>query len=359
MHNQLKRFALVLLAGIIWSCGLLRAAGLAAASDGPALSPTDDPKDTTLRVLCIGNSYTLDATRYLERMAQQAGLGAAQYGVCCVVHGGASLEYWSNHLAQNREIEEMYGMGGCLQPENKHWTLRELLREPWDVVVLQQCSKQSDNYSFYSPHADMLVNTIRQECPNPEVKLAWHMTWSHALTFSCKPYSRKGWKNIAGAVQQLLGGGGFDVLIPSGTAIQNARAFTDDYQELTRDGTHIAYGAGHYLLALTWFETLVAPAFGVSLMGVPPSAALCEANADKRPFFPVTEENWAKFQECVACAIASPFELAPFAIPYKSSQHLYRLRFTEEPLYDLSGRRLSRPLVKGMYICGKEKCFVR
>ena len=73
----------------------------------------------------------------------------------------------------------------------------------------------------------------------------------------------------------------------------------------------------------------------------------------------MTEENWAKFQECVACAIASPFELAPFAIPYKSSQHLYRLRFTEEPLYDLSGRRLSRPLVKGMYICGKEKCFVR
>ena len=201
----------------------------------------------------------------------------------------------------------------------------ELLREPWDVVVLQQCSKQSDNYSFYSPHADMLVNTIRQECPNPEVKLAWHMTWSHALTFSCKPYSRKGWKNIGEAVQQLIGGGGFDVLIPSGTAIQNARAFTDDYQELTRDGTHIAYGAGHYLLGLTWFETLVAPAFGVSLMGVPPSAALCEANADKRPFFPVTEENWAKFQECVACAIASPFELAPFAIPYKSSQHLYRL----------------------------------
>ena len=56
-----------------------------------------------------------------------------------------------------------------------------------------------------------------------------------------------------------------DFYIPSGTAIQNARTTvlantqTKDKavnRELTRDGYHLNYTLGRYIVACTWFEVL-------------------------------------------------------------------------------------------------------
>lgn len=353
MRPQLKFLSVLLLAGIMLCCGQLKAASRSAAGDTGG-------ERAVLRVLSIGNSYSLDATRYIERMMLQAGFSYEQFGFCCVMRGGASLQYWSEHLASDKVIEEKYAMGGTLVPKGDGWTLRQLLREPWDIVVLQQSSNQSDDYATYTPYVDSLVQAVRRECPNPHVKLAWHMTWSHALCFSCKPYSLKGWSDIVSATEQLLlQPGRFDLLIPSGTVIQNARACMDDDLELTRDGSHIVYGVGHYLLSLTWYEALVAPFFGVSLLLTPPSAEICSAYSDKQPFCPVTELNWQLCQECVKSALASPYEVYDTGLVYRLNTRLHRLRTTEERLYDLSGRRLSRPIQRGMYICGKQKCYVR
>ena len=54
--------------------------------------------------------------------------------------------------------------------------------------------------------------------------------------------------------------------IPSGTAIQDLRA-TElcDSLDLTRDGYHLSLKAGRYTAACTWFQSLVAPAFGTSV----------------------------------------------------------------------------------------------
>lgn len=353
MSTQLKHLLVLLLTGIMLCGGQLRAASRVVAGNA-----AED--DAVLRVLCIGNSYSLDATRYLERMMQQAGFGSDQYGFCCVVHAGASLQYWSEHLASDKVIEEKYTMAGTQVPEGDGWTLRQLLREPWDIVVLQQSSNQSDDYATYTPYVDSLVQAVRRECPNPRVRLAWHMTWSHALSFWIKPYSRKGWSDIASATEQLLlQPGRFDLLIPSGTAIQNGRACMDDDLELTRDGSHIVYGVGHYLLALTWYEALVAPYYGVSLLLTPPSADICSAYSDMHPFWPVTELNWQLCQECVKSALALPYEVYSTGLVCRLNTRLHRLRPTEERLYDLAGRRLSRPIQSGIYICGKQKCCVR
>src|SRR5690606_30641988 len=48
---------------------------------------------------------------------------------------------------------------------------------------------------------------------------------------------------------------GFDLLIPSGTAIQNARA-TSLGDNLTRDGYHLDLQIGRFIAACTWFESL-------------------------------------------------------------------------------------------------------
>ena len=77
------------------------------------------------------------------------------------------------------------------------------------------------------------------------------------------------------------------------------------------------------------------------------------------PFCPVTELNWQLCQECVKSALALPYEVYSTGLVCKLNTRLHRLRPTEERLYDLAGRRLSRPIQSGIYICGKQKSCVR
>ena len=69
------------------------------------------------------------------------------------------------------------------------------------------------------------------------------------------------YKAIANATQLMKKGSGIDVIIPSGTALQNLRNTTlnDDPYDLTRDGYHSDLGAGRYVEACTWFLTLIKP----------------------------------------------------------------------------------------------------
>ena len=48
---------------------------------------------------------------------------------------------------------------------------------------------------------------------------------------------------------------GIDRVVPTGTAVQNAR--TSALPILTRDGYHLSYGAGRYLAGLTFLQALI------------------------------------------------------------------------------------------------------
>ena len=61
---------------------------------------------------------------------------------------------------------------------------------------------------------------------------------------------------------------GIDIIIPSCEAVQMARRMKiSPEKSLTEDGRHIRIGAGRYLLACTWYEALIAPVFGVGVVG--------------------------------------------------------------------------------------------
>lgn len=311
----------------------------------------------TLRLLTIGNSYSLDATVCLPQLLNDAGVDNRQFAVYCAMEGGASLEYWRDQLRNKRKVDNLYHMGGMLKLPERDWTLEELLGQPWDVIVLQQASKLSDHFANYVPHAEELLEAIHRLCPNKAVRVAWHMTWSHAIFFDNGPYSKKGWEDIAAATRRLCETHNFSLLIPSGTAIQNMRnLYPDDLRAFTRDGTHIVYGMGNYLLALTWFETICSPIFGISLIGVPPSQKVCDINADKTPLCDINSANYPIAHYCVWQAIHNPYELIS-TIRNKSVNRLlhYSGGLPTVPIYDLSGRPVTGRPGKGIFIMGNKK----
>ncbi len=275
-----------------------------------SIDPLLQKKDT-MRLLCIGNSYSLDGTICLPQLMVDMGISTKTFGIYCAMYAGASLEYWYNNLVNNDTIKYIYRMGGSITLSEKNRTLRDLLHEQWDVIVLQQYSDDSDKYETHVPYIGILKEVIQHECPNKDLVIAWHLTWSHASNFERGPYSEKGWEGIAECTNRITNNYGIKTIIPVGTAIQNARSCDlNDDMEITRGGSHLSYGVGHYIAGLAWFETLCRPIYGISCIGSIPSESMKRIDATKTPFYSITEENYLKCQECVSKAIEKPFSIA-------------------------------------------------
>ena len=281
---------------------------------GFLLAQSDDaPRDTTLRVLCIGNSFSLDGSTLLPQLLVDAGVSTRKFQIYAAVYAGASLEYWDNMRASDAPLPYIYNMGGSLfKLENKQWTLRTLLQnQPWDVVVIQQASPQSNKPNSYQPYISRLNEYIHQECLNKQVRVAWQLTWSYPETATSGPIDEEGWREIAMIANQKCHDAGISTIIPSGTAIQNARTTSlgQDSNALTRDGLHLTLGVGRYIAAMSWYESICRPIFGKSIIGTPVSKVIKDCDRGKEGFQEVTDENYSICQQCVKEAVSDPLHL--------------------------------------------------
>ncbi len=261
-----------------------------------------------LKVLAIGNSYTVDAVAVVQDLLKACSLEPASYSIYVATHSAASLQYWSQ-VAESGELVELVKIAGQDMPLTKG-TMAELLAQDWDVVTLQQFSGASIFYATFDPWLRQLIDVIRQCCPNPHVALAWQMAWSYDESYSSYP-SHSRWEKIVQVVQLMSRRDGIDIIIPIGTAIQNARNTSLNTQGgLTRDGTHLDMGIGRYIAACTWFQTLFAPVYGTTIDGKMDIPIACSTTKESNTLTPVTEENRYLCQQCALKAVEAPFALS-------------------------------------------------
>jgi len=265
----------------------------------------------SLRVLCIGNSYTVDAVSYVASILEGAGVPDTCYTVCAAVEGGASLQTWWGKVDGNETLG-IYSYGRNSMPLTRG-TLKDLLAQPWDVVTLQQYSAYAINYGSFNPWLQRLIDFIRANSLNPDVTLAWQTAWSYSRHYGQQVDSYERWLYISRAVQQMVMKDGIDVLIPAGTAIQNARSTSlNTAGELTRDGTHLDLGVGCYIASCTWVQALFGPVFGISVVGNEATPPMPSATGDTLyPSQPVTSENRELCQRSATAAVESPFTITP------------------------------------------------
>ncbi|MBO4445064.1 MAG: DUF4886 domain-containing protein [Bacteroidaceae bacterium] len=226
----------------------------------------------TLRILGWGNSFTDDGMQYLPDLLEAAGIRNVVLGRLYI--GGCTLE---RHCREYRDALSNYIY---YKSRGNHWvtvspqsSATEALKdEPWDIIVLQQASGLSGIYETYHPWVEELFAIARKYCPNKKATIAWQQTWAYARTsthpefpnYKCSQDTM--FRAIAECCRRLVEDTPIRVVIPSGPALQELRktAFCDSL-DFTRDGYHLSYGMGRYLAACCWFETLVAPAFGVTV----------------------------------------------------------------------------------------------
>ena len=216
--------------------------------------------DNIVRILSIGNSFSEDAVeQHLHDIAVADG---KEVIIGNMYIGGCSLK---RHLTNARENKPAYryrkiGLDGK-KVTIKEFTLEQALAdEPWDYVSLQQQSGNSGIYSTWEESLPALLEYVKARLPK-KAKMMLHQTWAYAADSSHKQFKNYGndqmtmYNAIVDAVDRAAKLTGIKIIIPCGTAVQNART-TIFNGTMTRDGYHLHKPYGRYTAACTWYEKI-------------------------------------------------------------------------------------------------------
>ena len=224
--------------------------------------------DKPLKILTIGNSYSVDTFMHFYDICQSAGVNV----VVGIAHEpGGSLEEHMGKINNNESIHSYYkwSTAGRYVRQANALTTDVIKDEEWDIILFQQASTLSADYSTYQPHLTNLKNYARDNATNPKVRFGINMIWP-------RPVSNVGvgtpekqleiYNDIVDANQKAAFDTDLEIFIPTGTALMNGRGnsyLAEVSNELTRDNSHLNEPVGQYLAAMTVFITL----FGESAFG--------------------------------------------------------------------------------------------
>jgi hypothetical protein len=138
-------------------------------------------EEKPLKVLMIGNSFSISCLRYFPKVAEASG---CRLDLASLYIGGCSLErhcrnieaaakkpgfspYRFDRVVEGRRVVEK---GTANIPD-------ALAMDKWDVVTIQQASHLSWQPESYEPFASSLVVQIRKLAP--QVKIVVQETWSY------------------------------------------------------------------------------------------------------------------------------------------------------------------------------------
>lgn len=206
-----------------------------------------------MKILAIGNSFSIDATRYLHQIAEADDF---QMKVVGVAIGGCSLrKHYLNALENNRA----YGLHFNGSATGFLVSIKEaLISDEWDVITIQQVSTKSTDYNTFQPYLQFLREYIRKY--SPEAKLYLQQTWAYEdgspRLCELMKYTKaeemladikKSYQLAAEAIHA-------DGIIPSGEVMYEM--VKRGIPKVHRDTYHASLGLGRYALGLTWYTTL-------------------------------------------------------------------------------------------------------
>ena len=286
-----------------------------------------------IKILSIGNSYSEDSMCYLFDLLKQLGVDEENNNtikLACAFIGSGSLD---DHVTNANSgtgkdyAHVTFKAGGIITYLNDYYssqpapqTIHELIQlEDWDVITLQQNSNNSGISTTYNQDLDDLIELIDENATNPNYKLGWHMTWAYSQQY-CENtwvYGRSQlnmYNSICDAVQEKIllkkDGGDFDFIIPTGTAIQNAREYYGDnisrdglYGNGSTDGSHLN-NLGRYIAAAMWVKTITG--YDVANLGVPYTVSGVAGTT-----YIIDQPALDQIVQSVNAAYSSPFVITP------------------------------------------------
>lgn len=210
-----------------------------------------------LKILGIGNSFTVDGTEYLWNICKDSPTPHVVVGRISI--GGCSLDMHYDNILKNAK-NYSFGIWYSLYKWGKKKAAFKyaLKKEKWDVIVIQQVSHHAGDPTTYG-NLQKVIDYIKKYCPL--AKIMWQQTWAypesstHGGFLKYNNHQLTMYNAIVDTYKEIIDKNK-DVkgIIPSGTAIQNLRTALGD--TLNRDGFHLSFDYGRYCAALTWYKAI-------------------------------------------------------------------------------------------------------
>ena len=250
----------------------------AALADPGAQSANAAAAEKPLKVLVIGNSFSVSLMAYFPACAKSAG---CPLDLVCATIGGSPLKLHAENVKSAKKPYKVNWSYASLADQKsapfvsaleekkgvKFGALADLLKaDKWDVVTIQQQSMAGAKAGTFEPWAGQLVKAIRELAPTAEIVL--QQTWAYnekdkrygpESSIGAKPEEmfaklEKNYADLSARYGNLR-------VIPTGKAIQLYRerrpadAVKDDCVSGGPDTKHLNE-KGKYLQACVWLQTL-------------------------------------------------------------------------------------------------------
>ena len=202
-----------------------------------------------MKILSIGNSFSTDAQRYLNRISK---LNSCQIKSVNLYIGGCPLR---RHYFNVLENEKAYDFQFNGESTGLLVSIKDALKsDAWDYVTLQQASTYSPVWESYEPYLETIAEYVKKYAP--QAKLVVHKTWA----YSAEHIVNKGmagtredmynalsvcYDKMAQAIDTAL-------MIPSGDVVE--ALIRNGITAPHRDGYHLSLGAGRLAVALLWYS---------------------------------------------------------------------------------------------------------
>lgn len=236
---------------------------------------TQMEEKTTLKVLTIGNSASVDSCYMLSLIA--AAEGYTELTVGTLYYSGCSLSTHVKFMSNNAREYKLYVSKSAdvstVRDTIDGVTMSDAVRyTDWDVFILQAAGFEDGlEQSYSNGNIQALQRFVGDNKLNPNAVFGWHMFWPIATdpdlmaTHPTKPYPfTSRWEKFdfdrdklyAACTEcvrkYILTDETFKFVIPSGTAIQNAMSGYMTEKDLLRDYAHLT-DLGRIIAGYYWF----------------------------------------------------------------------------------------------------------
>ena len=201
-----------------------------------------------MKILCVGNSFAVDASTYVHQIAKQIG---EDIDIHVLYIPGCPINlHWKNYLSKEKAYE--FYINGSNTPTMWCDIFEGLEYTKYDYITFQQRSGDSGEVETFFPELNLLRENFLNKYQGEHLL---HKTWSYAKEFSHEKYGSNPLDqdhmdlDIKNAYIEASKRSGIKYIIPSGEAIRLARIVYGD--NLNRDGYHLNE-RGRLLTGILW-----------------------------------------------------------------------------------------------------------
>lgn len=201
--------------------------------------------DSSISILSLGNSYADDSIWLLYDILESLGYEDIYLGAL-YIGGSYSSQHRDNILADAPAYEYRVNYNGSWITTRDYKISDAINSREWDFLISNQASVAF--LSSITEGIEEILNYFEEEQPN--AKKYWNLTWSHSTSaLYGKDYHGMYLKLMENAPSILESYEQIDVIVPTGTAVENIRHALD--KGLMRDDLHLDLYVGRYTAALT------------------------------------------------------------------------------------------------------------